>query len=106
MHHTFIILLSASLHMLSPASRGILLLIKMKHKTDILDLFKRVILQSDTFFGVSYHPFSPHQSRKLLELVASELDCGEDIAGCLEEREAQDIMVSSLAVTAATNTVG
>ena len=72
----------------------------------MLDLFKRVILQSDTFFGVSYHPFVPHQSRRLLELVASELNCGEDIVGCLAERDARDIMFSSLAVTAATNTFG
>ena len=78
--------------MMSPASR---------------DLLSRVIIQSDTFLSVSYHPVTADQAGRMAARLQSQLGCSQtEMLSCLGDKDTLSIMISALNVSAQTNTFG
>ena len=84
---------SVSLQMMSP------------HSGDILS---RVILQSDTFLSVSYHPLTADQAGRMAGRLQAQLGCSEDmdLVTCLADKDTEDVMSSALNVSIETYTYG
>ena len=72
------------------------------------DLLHRVILQSDTFLSVSYHPMTAEQAGRMADRLTSQLGCSEDmeVVTCLSQSNTQQILFSALSVSIETNTFG
>ena len=85
--------LSVSLQMMSPFSR---------------DLLNRVIIQSDSFMSVSYHPMTGDQSLRMADRLQSQLGCtpGSSLLDCLNDRNTFQILASALSVSVETYTFG
>lgn len=72
------------------------------------DLFHQVILQSSSFYDVSYHPQSASESSRLAGLVLSELACEEPglASDCLTEADLTRLMTAALRVESDTDNWG
>ena len=92
-YQLFSLLLSVSLQMMSPSSR---------------DLLSRVIIQSDTFLSVSYHPVTAEQAGRMAVLLQSQLGCSPDteMLDCLKDQDTLQVMVAAIIVSVDTYTYG
>ena len=72
------------------------------------DLLHRVILQSDTFLSVSYHPVTADQASRMAGRLQTQLGCSEDmdLVTCLADKDTEDVMSSALNVSIETYTYG
>jgi len=79
--------------MFSPASR---------------DLLNRVILQSDTFLSVSYHPMTASEAQRIADRLSSWLGCSDlsQLWTCLSDKDTFQVLFAAIIVTFQTETFG
>ena len=71
------------------------------------DLFRHLILQSSSFYDVSYHLHSAEVASQLAGLLLSSLECEElSQAECLRSASLADIMTAGLQVESRTDNWG
>ena len=84
---------SVSLQMMSP------------HSGDILS---RVILQSDTFLSVSYHPMTATEAKGMSDRLAFLLGCFDisNLSSCLADRSTYQVLLAAITVSVETDSGG
>ena len=73
------------------------------------DHLSRVILQSDTFLSVSYHPLTASEAQVMAGLLSSQLGCRDLpqlLWSCLNEKDTFQVMYAALMVSVQTDTGG
>ena len=72
------------------------------------DLLNRVILQSDTFLSVSYHPMTASEAQRIAGKLSSQLGCSDisQLLTCLNDKNTFLVMLAAISVTVQTGTYG
>ena len=73
---------------------------------DIRDLLNRVIIQSDSFMSVSYHPMEADEAARMADRLSSKLGCSDLTQLCLQDKDTFQVLLSALNVLVETQTAG
>ena len=72
------------------------------------DHLSRVILQSDTFLSVSYHPMTATEAKGMSDRLAFLLGCFDipNLSSCLADRGTYQVLLAAITVSVQTDSGG